>query len=116
MIGRGEVFDPEIPGAEDWLLWVKLAKKARFLRTRNSTVRMRLHSGGTFGDPQKFTRSLMLTAEKVIATQLPAELGIKKARILAINRIHCAYAYYLSANQSEAWRWLISAITKYPGS
>jgi hypothetical protein len=116
MIGQGEVFDPEIPGAEDWLLWVKLAKKGRFVRTGQSTVWMRLHPKGTFGDPQKFTRSLMLTAEKVIATRLPEELGIKSERILAINRIHCSYAYYLSGNQSEAWHWLTSAIRKYPGA
>ena len=115
-LGNGEVFDPEIPGAEDWLLWVKLAKKASFLSTGKSTVWMRLHPKGTFGEPQKFARSLMLAAEKVIATGLPEDLGISSKRILAINRIHCAYAYYLSADQSEAWRWLISAIKKYPAA
>jgi glycosyltransferase involved in cell wall biosynthesis len=115
-IGSREVFDPEIPGAEDWLLWVQLAKKAKFLSTGKSTVWMRLHPKGTFGDPQKFTRSLMRAAEKVIATGLPEELGISSKRILAINRIHCAYAYYLSADQSQAWGWLISAIKKYPAA
>ena len=114
MLGESEVFDPEIPGAEDWLLWVKLAKNGRFLRTGSSTVWMRLHPKGTFGDPQKFTRSLMLTAEKVIATGLPEALGIKNGRILAINRTHCAYAHYLSGNQSEAWQWLTLAVRKYP--
>jgi glycosyl transferase family 2 len=114
MLGEGEMFDPEIPGAEDWLLWVKLAKNVRFLRTGNATVWMRIHPKGTFGDPQKFTRSLMLTAEKVIATGLPEELGIKSERILTINRTHCAYAYYLSGNQSEAWQWLRLAVKKYP--
>lgn len=113
---NGEVFDPEIPGAEDWLLWIKLARKARFMSTGKSTVWMRLHPKGTFGEPQKFTRSLMLAAEKVIATGLPEDLGISSKRILAINRIHCAYAYYLSADQSEAWRWLISAIKRYPAA
>lgn len=115
-LGNGEIFDTEIPGAEDWLLWVQLATKATFVSTGKATVWMRLHPKGTFGEPQKFTRSLMLAAEKVIATGLPKDLGISSKRILAINRIHCAYAYYLSADQSEAWRWVISAIKRYPAT
>jgi glycosyltransferase involved in cell wall biosynthesis len=110
-----EAFDPEIPSAEDWLLWVKLARKENaFRRTGQPTVWMRLHPKGTFGDPTKFTRNLMLTAEKVIATGLPAELGIKAERIMAINRTHCAYAHYLSGHTSEARSLLMSALKEYP--
>jgi glycosyltransferase involved in cell wall biosynthesis len=111
-----EVFDPEIPGAEDWLLWVKLAQRASFRRIGEPTVWMRVHPKGTFGNPEKFTRSLLRTAEKVVATGLPKELGISAARIIAINRIHCAYAHYLSGNRSESSRLLMLALKDYPAA
>jgi glycosyltransferase involved in cell wall biosynthesis len=111
-----EVFDPEIPGAEDWLLWVKLARRSKtaFRRTGQPTVWMRVHPKGTFGDPLNFTRSLLRTAEKVIETGLPAELGIKGERIMAINRTHCAYAHYLSGHSAEARKLLLAAVKSYP--
>lgn len=113
---KAELFDPEIPGAEDWLTWVQLAQNSlsAFERVGKATVWMRLHPEGTFGNPQKFTRNLLLTAQKVIDTGLPAELGISAERIMAINRTHCAYAHYLSGNMSEARRLFISALRTYP--
>jgi glycosyltransferase involved in cell wall biosynthesis len=111
-----EVFDPEIPGAEDWLLWVQLAQRASFRRVGQPTVWMRVHPKGTFGNPEKFTRSLLRTAEKVIATGLPGELGVSAKRIIAINRIHCAYAHYLSGHRSESSRLLKLAVTDYPAA
>jgi glycosyltransferase involved in cell wall biosynthesis len=108
-----EVFDPEIPGAEDWLLWVQLARQAPIVRVGEPTVWMRVHPGGTFGNPDKFSRSLMLAAEKVIATGLPAELGISADRIVAINRTHCAYAYYLAARNNESFKYLLAARRNY---
>ncbi|HKR02224.1 MAG TPA: glycosyltransferase family 2 protein [Pyrinomonadaceae bacterium] len=113
-LGTGDAFDPEISVGEDWLLWVRLAQTAAFRRTGEPTVWMRIHPKGTFGDPLKFTRSLLLAAEKVISTGLPAELGINGKRILAINRTHCAYAHYLSGHSSEARRLLMSALREYP--
>jgi len=115
-LNMNEVFDPEIPGAEDWLLWVKLAQGALFHRVGEPTVWMRVHPKGTFGNPDKFTRSLLRTAEKVIATGLPEELGIPGKRIVAINRIHCAYAHYLSGNRSESSRLLMLALKDYPAA
>jgi hypothetical protein len=111
-----EIFDREIPGAEDWLLWVSLARKGEFRRVGEPTVWMRLHPHGTFGDPAKFARSLMLAAEKVIATGLPEEAGISAGRILAINRIHCAYAHYLSGQASAACAYLRDALRGYPAA
>jgi hypothetical protein len=108
------VFDPEVPGAEDWLLWIGLAQKGPFVAVGEPTVWMRMHPKGTFGDPEKFSRSLMRAAEKVIATGVPAELGIAGERMLAINRTHCAYAYYLGGQPGQAARWLKSAFRNYP--
>lgn len=113
-LGDGEVFDPEIPGAEDLLLWVSLACRGEFRRVGEPTVWMRLHPKGTFGEPTKFARSLLLAAEKVIGTGLPAELGIPTNRVRAINRIHCAYAHYLSGLTTQARGYLRSALTLYP--
>jgi hypothetical protein len=76
---------------------------------------MRSHPKGTFGDPRKFTRSLMKAAEKVIATGLPSAVGIDDSRIIAINRTHCAYAYYLSGETRESQRFLWEALRSYPG-
>lgn len=113
-LNGSEVFDPEIPGAEDWLLWVQLAARASFLRVGEPTVWMRVHSGGTFGEPGKFSRSLLRAAQKVIATRLPARLGIPARRIRTINRIHCAYAHYLSGQTAEARAYLRAALGHYP--
>jgi glycosyltransferase involved in cell wall biosynthesis len=111
-----EIFDPEIPGAEDWLLWVRLAHRAPIARIGEPTVWMRVHRGGTFGNPDKFSRSLMSAAEKVIATGLPARLGISANRIMAINRMHCAYSYYLAARNKESFKYLLAAIRNYPAA
>ncbi len=109
-----EVFDPAVPGAEDWLLWVSLAGRARFCRVGIPTVWMRVHPRATFGNPAKFARSLMLAAEKVVATGTPNELGIPGNRIIAINRVHSAYAHYLSGQRAEARRFLATALRQYP--
>jgi glycosyltransferase involved in cell wall biosynthesis len=110
------LFDPEIPGAEDWLLWVELASRGNFARVSQPTVWMRFHPKGTFGEPRKFTRSLMKAAEKVIATGLPSAVGIDGAHILAINRTHCAYAYYLSGETRESRQLLLDVLRSYPGA
>ncbi|MFN0084191.1 MAG: glycosyltransferase family 2 protein [Blastocatellia bacterium] len=104
------LFDPEIPGAEDWLLWVELAGRAPIAPTGQATVWMRNHGAGTFGDPEKFSRSLTLAAEKVLATGMPARLGLNANRIRAINRAHCAYAFYLNGKTIAARRLLREAV------
>lgn len=108
------VFDPEIPGAEDWLLWVELAGRAPIVSTGRATVWMRNHGAGTFGNPVKFARSLLLAAEKVLATGLPARLGLNENRIRAINRTHCAYAFYLNGKTDESLRLLLEAAKIHP--
>lgn len=113
MLTTDELFDPDIPGAEDWLLWVQLATKATFKRIGAPTVWMRVHSKGTFGDPDKFSRSLMTAAERVIATGAPGRIGIPGDRIRAINQVHCAYAYYLAGRFSLAIRLLVKAMGTY---
>jgi glycosyltransferase involved in cell wall biosynthesis len=109
-----EVFDPEIPGAEDWLLYVTLAGRKQFLRIPESTVWLRVHPKNTFGDPKRFKQSMMLAADKVIGTGLPQKLGIPKRRIIGINLTHCSYAYYLSGQFAEALQLLLAALLKYP--
>jgi hypothetical protein len=113
-LGADHPFDPEIPGAEDWLLWVSLAGRAPLCRVGDPTVWMRIHPKGTFGNPAKFARSLMLAAHKVVATGTPKRLGIPGNRILAINCVHCAYAYYLAGRWSEALPLLAAALRQYP--
>ncbi|MDX2031122.1 MAG: glycosyltransferase [Blastocatellia bacterium] len=108
-LGGDGLFDPEIPGAEDWLLWIELAGRAPMVSTGSATVWMRSHGAGTFGDPVKFARSLLLAAEKVLATGWPARLGLNQDRIRAINRAHCAYAFYLNGKTDESWRLLQEA-------
>lgn len=109
-----ELFDEQIPGAEDWLCWIKLARLGSFLPTGERTVWMRVHPKGTFGEPHKFGRSLMAAARKVVDLGLPGELGIPAGRIMSINRIHCAYAHYLSGEWPEAMRLLGQSVRGYP--
>ena len=112
---NGLAFDPEIPGAEDWLLWVQLACRGSWEPVGEPTVWMRVHASGvTFGNPQSFTRSLMEAAERVIATGLPSRVGISSERIRAINRTHCAYAWYLNGRWPQARQWLAAALRRYP--
>lgn len=108
-------FDPQIPGAEDWLLWVQLACRGVLEPVEEPTVWMRVHSSGvTFGNPHPFTRSLMDAAERVIATGLPSRVGVSAERIRAINRTHCAYAWYLNGEWPQARQWLAAAWHSYP--
>ena len=55
----------------------------------------------------------MCATEKIIATGLPASLGIEAARINAINLTHCAYAYYLAGDWPRARHYLAEAVRKY---
>ena len=111
----GLAFDPAIPGAEDWLLWVQLACRGILEPVGEPTVWMRVHSSGvTFGNPHAFTRSLMEATERVIATGLPARMGISGERIRAINHTHCAYAWYLNGEWPRARQCLAAAACSYP--
>ena len=116
MLTSNELFDRDIPGAEDWLLWVRLATEATFKRVGVPTVWMRVHPKGTFGDPDKFSRSLMTAAEKVISTGAPRASGISNDRIRAINQIHSAYAYYLAGRFSLSRKLLMKAAGAYKPS
>jgi len=106
-------FDVELTAGEDWLLWVQLNKHHRFLGTGKATVWMRVHPNGTFGEPVKFARSLLLAAQKVISTGLPEQVGIDPRRIIAINLVHSAYAFYLGGDFITARDYLSRAFSGY---
>jgi glycosyltransferase involved in cell wall biosynthesis len=107
-------FDPDIPGAEDWLLWLRLAAEAPLVRLGEPTVWMRVHPFGTYGDPDGFERSLTLATERAIAAGLPRRLGVSDARLRAINRTHCAYAHYHAGQPAAAFRCLGRALWERP--
>lgn len=111
-----EVFDPDAVMLEEWLVWVTLLRTSTFRRVGQATVWRRLHPNSTWGDPEKFARQSVRVTEKVIATGLPEALGIPARRILAINRTHCAYGYYLSGQWALARQQLGAALREYPGA
>lgn len=112
--GSTDVFDPEAVMLEEWLVWVNLLRTATFQRVGHPTVWRRLHPNSTWGNPEKFERQSVRVTKKVIATGLPEALGIPARRILAINRLHCAYGYYLSGQWSAARQQLGAALREYP--
>ncbi len=115
MLADEDVFDAESIGGEDWLLWVTLSRRAPFHGVGVPTVWMRVHPHGTSRDTHKLTSGLLCAADKVVGTGLPQELGIAGSRIRAINRMHCAYAWYLSGQRREASRLLVAAVQEWPG-
>jgi glycosyltransferase involved in cell wall biosynthesis len=112
--GSTDVFDPEAVMLEEWLVWVNLLRTSNFRRVGRPTAWRRLHPDSTWGNPDKFARQSVRATEKVIATGLPAALGIPGRRILAVNRTHCAYGYYLAGRFREARRELSAAVREYP--
>ena len=112
--GSTGVFDPEAVMLEDWLAWVTLLRAASFVRTGEQTAWHRLHGSNTWGNPERFARQSVRATEKVIATGLPASLGIRPGRIRAINLTHCAYGYYLSGEWPRARRYMVAAVREYP--
>lgn len=112
--GSDEVFDPEAVMLEEWLVWVTLLRTSEFRGVGRPTVWRRLHPNSTWGNPDKFARQSVRATEKVIATGLPAALGIPGRRILAVNRTHCAYGYYLAGRFADARRELSAALRDYP--
>jgi glycosyltransferase involved in cell wall biosynthesis len=112
--GSAEVFDPEAVMLEEWLVWVNLLRASEFRRLGRPTVWRRLHPNSTWGNPDKFARQSVRATEKVIATGLPEALGIPGRRILAVNRTHCAYGYYLAGRWPDARRELAAALREYP--
>jgi glycosyltransferase involved in cell wall biosynthesis len=112
--GSNEVFDPEAVMLEEWLVWVTLLRTSEFRRVGRPTVWRRLHPNSTWGNPDKFARQSVRATEKVIATGLPETLGIPGRRILAVNRTHCAYGFYLAGRFADARRELSAALREYP--
>lgn len=108
--GSAEVFDPEAVMLEDWLAWVTLMLDSDFVGTGEQTAWHRLHGGNTWGNPEKFARQSVRATEKVIATGLPAALGIPGRRIKAINLTHCAYGFYLAGDWPRARHYLFAAM------
>jgi glycosyltransferase involved in cell wall biosynthesis len=108
------LFDPEITSGEDWLAWVVLARTNPFRTVGKQTVWLRHHANASFAEPDKYSRSLVRAAEKLIALGIPQELGISSRHLVALNRVHGAYAYYLSNNRSGAVRLLKTALEQYP--
>jgi glycosyltransferase involved in cell wall biosynthesis len=109
-----EAFDLAAIGGEDWLLWVSLAARADLLAVGQPTVWMRIHEGNTFGDPDRFSSGLMNAAQKVVASGVLRGIGLSPRRVRGINRIHCAYAYYLSDRVASAATLLATALREYP--
>lgn len=112
--GSTDVFDPEAVMLEEWLVWVTLLRASDFRRVGRPTVWRRLHPNSTWGNPDKFARQSVRATEKVIATGLPEALDIPGRRILAVNRTHCAYGFYLAGRWPEARRELGAALREYP--
>lgn len=108
--GSADVFDPEAVMLEDWLAWVTLLLDSDFVGTGEQTAWHRLHGGNTWGNPEKFARQSVRATEKVIATGLPASLGIPGRRIKAINLTHCAYGFYLAGDWPRARHYLFAAV------
>lgn len=111
--GAGDVFDTETMIGEDWLVWATLLRTSEFVGTGEQTAWHRLHGSNTWGDPERFVRESMRATEKIIETGLPASLGIKAARIKAINLTHCAYGYYLAGDWPRARHYLFEALREY---
>lgn len=107
-------FDPDIPSGEDWLLWITLAQRGSFTRVGEATVWMRIHPSGTWGNAEYFSQNLLRATEKVLATGLPRERGIASARMRALTRVSCAYAWYLAGQKRPAWEHLAAGLRTYP--
>ncbi len=114
VFGTTDVFDPDTMIGEEWLVWTKLLVNASFRRVGQPTIWRRLHPNNSWGDPDRFAVHSVRTTEKVIATGLPETLGIPGRRILALNRIHCAYGYYLAGQWSLARQHLVAALREDP--
>jgi glycosyltransferase involved in cell wall biosynthesis len=113
--GSAEVFDPEAVMLEDWLAWATLLLDSEFVGTGEQTAWHRLHGGNTWGNPEKFARQSVRATEKVIATGLPASLGIPARLIKGINLTHCAYGYYLAGEWPLARHYLFAAVREHGG-
>jgi glycosyltransferase involved in cell wall biosynthesis len=89
-------FDPDVPGAEDWLLWLALAAQGPFTPTGARTIWMRVNLDGTFADPTKFGASIVLAGEKVATGGLPERAGVDRRDVRAVCRMNASYAYVLN--------------------
>ncbi len=104
------LFDERIPGCEDWVLIAQLLTKGQILPTNKSTVLMRQSLDGTFGQTDKFKKSVELAARLIIDSGLPGLVSVPAWRVLATGKLQCAYVDYLAGNKLSGVLNLLESI------
>jgi glycosyltransferase involved in cell wall biosynthesis len=107
-------FDSDIPGAEDWLLWVRLAREGKMVLTCRPTVWMRRSPDNTFSRPEQFAGSIRAAAECVVATGTPHDVGVPGNLVRAIAYVHGSATYALTRSRRRSLELLGRAIVTYP--
>jgi len=107
-------FCETVNGAEDWLLWVRLACRGTVVLTGRPTVWLRSSPDNTFSRPGEFARSIVQAADLVAASGLPARVGVSERRVRAIAELHASIALAHGGQRRHALAGLVRALRGEP--
>ena len=106
---------PASVASDDWVLDVLIAYRwpEGVVAIPSCTVWSRFHAGKSASYPEMMHRSLLAATEQIFEALPPAWASLKP-RVVAINFLHSAVAYWHAQRQREAWQCLVQAVRGDP--
>lgn len=107
--------DPELPPAEDWDLWLRVAAQHPIAVCREPLVKYRLHAAGASQNPDRMNRARIQVVERALrlpaAQQLPASI---RRRAWATTFATNGWDAGRHAKRTKAIEYYLRAIERWP--
>ncbi len=102
--------------AEDWELWLRMAKAGcQFAFVPEPLIAYRILKGSRMTDVAKMERGNIGVLDRFFAApDLPADVTAAKAQAYALHRLWIGFSYYESGKWDDARRNIAEAFTTYP--
>lgn len=75
------LFDPDLPPAEDWDLWLRLAARYAFVVVPKVQVFYRIYAGGSSANVNKMERQCLRVVQRVCETAPPEVVALRAASL-----------------------------------
>jgi hypothetical protein len=107
------LWDEELPSAEDWDLWMRVAAKYTIGNVAERLVAITLHEGGTWRDPARRERNQWRACELATA-RWPRELASVANRMRALLLADVGGEYAVQGDTESALRKYLASLRHWP--